>query len=284
MRKLSDSFLKQLKNGYLSGITILAREDHDLNLEIRKDFINLYFKGHSLLTLSEKTRNGYSVRIHPKFKVNLDIPEVLSDLNSAKRFMDAVPYLKMNIQKISVHSIEAEYEQMIIRANNFETKSNSEYFVLDRQYVVDKNKFDLTGFFWKSHGRRKNQNVDMCLMEVKFGLNKDIANIDEQLSRYYYSMKPRAGYMAEEGETILKQKLELGMFDQSVARLSAMKTLKISRDFSRFQFILFLIDFNTYSKIFNIEKVKALPFANQIRIFTGGFAMWNQNTKPILEV
>lgn len=281
MRKLSDTFLKQLTMGFLSEISGLAKEDHDLNLEIRNNYINLYFKGHSLLKLSEKNPECYSIQIHEKFKLGLEPPKYLTNIDSTSQFLELIPLLKKNIQKISKSSLEMEYEQMIIRANNFEKRNNSEYFIIDRQYVVGKDRFDLTGFYWKNKGRRKFQIVDMCLMEVKFALNSDIAIVHQQIERYYNSLKPKAAFIAEEGETLFKQKLELGLFEQSPDRIEAMKTLTFARDISRFQFILFLIDFNPYSSIFSLEKLKVLPFSNQIRVFSGGFAMWHKNTSTI---
>lgn len=284
MRKISKKFLQDLQSGFLRRVAQLASEDHDLDLEIRENEINLYFKGHALLRLHEKNGHGYTVNMHPKFKAGLDIPDALVNKESVTQFLDQVPYIKMNVQKVSGHSIEAEYEQLIIRANNLERRSNTEYFILDRQYVVNEGRFDLTGFYWPNPGRHRGQEVAMCLMEVKFSLNSDIANLDEQVSRYYHAIEPRAAYMAEEGESILNQKLELGLFDQSPDRLAAMKTLHISRDISSFQFIIFLVDFNPYSSLFDLAKVKALPFAKQIKIFIGGLGLWDKNIKSVLDM
>jgi hypothetical protein len=283
MRKLSDTFIYELKEGFLAGITQITTEDHDLNLEIRDNKITLYYKGHGLLNLAESNKLHYRVDINKKFTGGVDLPHYLNDIDSTNHFIKYIPILKQNIIKIGKHSLEMEYEQMVIRANNYEPKNSSEYFIIDRQYAVDKSRFDLTGFYWKSRGRNKNQVVDMCLMEVKFGLNTDINEVHQQLERYYEDIKPRAASIAEEGETILKQKLELGLYDQSADRLEAMKTLCFSRDISHFQFILLLVDFNPYSKILNLDNLKSLPFASQVRIFYSGFAMWHQNIKPIID-
>jgi hypothetical protein len=61
-------------------------------------------------------------------------------------------------------------------------------------------------------------------MEVKFALNHDIAQIQHQLERYYEAIKANAVSIAEEGETIFRQKLELGLYRQSRQRVEAMKT------------------------------------------------------------
>jgi hypothetical protein len=119
-------------------------------------------------------------------------------------------------------------------------------------------------------------------MEVKFSLNTDIMHIDQQLQRYYDAIQPRAAEIANESEFVFIQKIELGLYNQSADRLAVMQTLRFSRDISQFQFLLVLVDYNPISKTLPLDKLKKLPFASQIRLFLGGFAMWQQNMKPIV--
>ncbi len=196
-------------------------------------------------------------------------------------FLNNIPLLKENVIKHGKHSLEIEYEQMIIRANNFEPRNNSEYFIIDRQYVVGKQRFDLAGIFWDRKARKKGQEVDLCFIEVKFALNQDISEVHNQLKGYYEAIRPRAKNIAEEGETIFRQKLELGLYKQSAERIEAMKTLSFSKDISRFQFVLVLVDYNPNSSKFNLDCLAKLPFVKQIRVFFGGFAMWQQNVKSL---
>jgi len=48
MRQLSAPFLHCLKSGFLSELTQQVKADPDLDLEIREDYINIYYKGNSL--------------------------------------------------------------------------------------------------------------------------------------------------------------------------------------------------------------------------------------------
>ena len=282
MRRLSDDFLHCLQSGILKDITEMVKKDHDLNLEIRDGFINIYFKGHSLLKLKEVYPSRYKVDIHKAFKKDLDIPPELTDTKTSAIFLNHLPQLKQNIILHGKGSAEIEYEQMIVRANNYEPRSSSEYFIIDRQIVVAAGRFDMTGIFWGHYGRRKNQKVNLCLFEVKFSLNSDISDVHNQLSKYYEALKPIAGSFAEGCETVFRQKLELGLYDQSSDRLEAMKTLKISRELSDFQFILVLVDYNPNSRQLDLSQLENLPFAKQVKIFHGGLAMWQQNVKPIV--
>jgi hypothetical protein len=98
-------------------------------------------------------------------------------------------------------------------------------------------------------------------------------------------MKNKYQEMAGEFEGIFRQKMELGLFNQPSDRLAAMKTLNIDPDIHSAQFIIFLVDFNPYSGLFERtkDKLTSLPFASQVRIFHGGFAMWEQGLNRLGE-
>ena len=185
MRGISAEFRNCLKkSGFLAGITENVKSDPDLNLEIRDSYINIYYKGNSLLKLSETGIKKYKAEIHEKFLEGLSLPLEFTESNIAQ-FLDAIPRLKQNIVKHGKRSLEVEYEQMIIRANNFELRNNTEYFIVDRQYTAKEGRFDLTGIFWEMSKRKRNQEVPICLMEIKFALNDDISEVHHQLARYY---------------------------------------------------------------------------------------------------
>ena len=269
-----------MKSGFFSALTQKVIADRDLDLQIRQDYLNIYFKGNSLLKLTEKGRGNYEVYIHRKITGPLKIRDIV-DKQSAQEFLSQIPQLKENIVQNGKASLEIEYEQLISRANNLERRTNSEYFVIDRQYSVNERRFDLVGIFWDRNGRKKHQEVPLWFMEIKVALNQDIKDVHNQLSRYHSSISQRPKELAVEFEIIFKQKVELGLYDQEKNRIEALKTLKFSEDVEQFQFILFLVDYNPNSIQFNLDKLLNLPFAKQIRVFCGGFAMWQQNTIPI---
>lgn len=280
MRGLSDKFFECLKSGFLSGITDSVKSDPDLNLEIRDSYINVYYKGNSLLKLAETgSSHQYKAEIHKKFLAGISLPLNFSESTIAQ-FLSAVPSLKQNIARLGKRSLEVEYEQMIIRANNFESRNNTEYFIVDRQYAVKDGRFDLTGIFWERNHRKRNQEVPICLMEIKFALNDDIKEVHNQLSRYYESIRPHAAIIAEEMQMVFRQKIELGLY-QNTDNADALKTLTFSKNIDEFQFVVVLVDYNPNSSKLDLENLSSLPFANQIKVFFSGFAMWQQNVKSI---
>jgi hypothetical protein len=280
MRELSDTFIACLKKGFLAGILRRVNEDKDLDLQIRNNYINIYYKGNSLLKLTEINSKQYLVKIHSKFTSGLKIPSKLIDDNTTNSFLENIPFLKENIIKYG-STLEIEYHQMIIRANNLEKNNNTEYFIVDREYDDTQGRLDLAGFFWSRQGRKKEQYVIPCFMEVKFALNPDIKDLCNQLNRYYESIKEHPELLSKELETIFKQKLKLGLFNKPIERLKAMETLKFSNSIEDFQFNVILVDYNPNSKKLNLESLKKLPFSKQIKIFYSGFGMWQQSFKTI---
>jgi hypothetical protein len=284
MHMLSSQFMECLQSGFLADLAQFVRDDHDLNLEIRDGYINVYFKGNSLLKLTEKLPSRYHVDIHKSFTTGLEVPGELIDGLTTKIFLRNIPMLKQNVIHHGKSSMEIEYEQMLIRANNFEKRNNSEYFIVDRQYALKNlGRLDLVGIFWDRKRRRQKQEVELCVIEVKFALNKDIDAVHLQLARYYEALKPIAPQIAKECEIIFRQKLELGLYAHSQDRLEAMKTLVISRDIAKFQFILVLVDYNPNSGKLKLDDIAKLPFADQIKIFFTGSAMWQQHVNPIID-
>jgi hypothetical protein len=281
MRELSKDFMANQQHGFLQGITQRVIQDKDLDLQIRDNYLNIYYKGNSLLKLTEAGRDRYRVDIHEKFLGGLPVAD-LTGQETVTDFLSRIPDLKQNIVRHGKSSLELEYEQLIIRANNQERRNASEYFIVDRQYATgSRDRFDLTAVFWDRRYRRKGQEAVPCFFEVKFALNTDIAEVHQQLARYYEAIADDPSGIAEEAEVVFRQKLELGLYDQPKNRIEAMKTLRLSRAIERFQFILVLVDYNPYSTLLDLKRLADLPFADQVKVFFTGFAMWETNLTSI---
>src|SRR5687767_10234263 len=93
-RKLSDPFFNSLQSGFLSKITEYVKNDHDLNLEIRESYINVYYKGNSLLKLV-KTRSltRYKAEIDEKFLEGIKIPLDFTE-STTPQFIKNIPLIK----------------------------------------------------------------------------------------------------------------------------------------------------------------------------------------------
>jgi hypothetical protein len=283
MRKLNDSFVKGLNTGGLfNPIVKYVLDDSSLDLEIRNGYISIYFKGNSILKLSE---NG-SLELHNKFLKGLNLGlRSFSNFNDVKSYLDNVPMIKANVTKVKSKrpTLEIEYEQLLIRSNNLNQNVNSDIFITDRQYADNTNnsRFDLSGFYWSRKGRKQGQTVPLTFLEVKYSLNPDIKSIDQQIDKYYNAVKSNITEIAEETEYIKNLKIELGLIKQPKARLDALKTLKISNNIDDVRFIIALIDYNPNSKLFSRTKLQSLPFSSQIQLFNSRLAIWENELENI---
>lgn len=281
MRKLNQNFVQAFNiSGIYHPIIRKVIQDNSLDFEIRNGYINIYFKGNSILKLYEN--NSYE--IHPNFVKNTEFSGTSKSLN-VENFIKNIPIIKDNVidTKTKHSSLEIEYEQLLIASNNFNKNVNSEIFITDRQFADSKNntRFDLSGFYWSRNGRKLNQTVPLTFIEVKYSLNNDISDIDTQIERYYNVVKSNIKDIAEETEYLKNLKIELGLINQSVKKQNALKTLKISNDINKVKFIIALIDYNPYSKLLDVEKLKKLTFSNQIEIYNCGLAIWDKNLKKL---
>lgn len=283
MRTLDKSFVTKLKKeGLFYPIVECVINDTTLDFEIRDGYINIYFKGNSILKLNE---NG-TYDINDKFLKGTSLSKyVFSSITDVYEYLDNIHLIKSNV--ISVKSkrptLEIEYEQLLIRSNNLNKNVNSEIFLTDRQYAdnINNSRFDLSGFFWSRTNRKRNQTIPLTFIEVKYSLNHDISDIDKQIEKYYNAVKGNVSNIAKETEYLKNLKIELGLINQSKERLEALKTLKISDKIDDAKFIIALIDYNPNSKLLDIGKLKALPFSSQIEIFNCGLAVWGDYLKKI---
>lgn len=280
MRKISGDFIDKLKTGFLAPILERVHVDKDLDLQIRDGYINIYYKGNSLLKLTEKSPELYAVDIHEKFLDDIEVGPFTAE-TSVEAFVSKIPAIKENIIVHGRSSLEIEYEQLIIRANNQEPRNNTEYFIVDRQHTEKGQRFDLTGIFWSRNGRNRNRKASPALIEVKFALNSDIKDIASQVEGYYTSVAEKIDAFTSEIKNLLVQKIDLGLFKANQNRLEAMKQLEISTDPKDIQIILCLVDYNPASRLMDYDPIRALPFADQVKMFNSGFGMWEETMPSV---
>jgi hypothetical protein len=278
MRTLDKIFVSKLtKGGLYNPIVDYVINDNTLDLQVREGYINIYFKGNSILKLKE---DG-TFNINKKFlkDIKIDNGEGKDHTLDVQSYLDNIPLIKNNVINVKSKrpTLEIEYEQLLIRSNNLNKNVNSEIFLTDRQYTDNTNnsRFDLSGFFWNTKNRKRNQTVPLTFIEVKYSLNTDISDIDKQIDKYYNAVNSKISEIASETEYLKNLKIELGLINQPKDRLDALKTLKISNKIEDAKFIIALIDFNPNSNLFDKTKLKELSYANQIEIFNCGLAVWS---------
>ena len=130
MRSLGDSFLSALKDGCLAELTATVRSDATLCLELRGDYINVYYRGGNLMELRQSGQSAgeYAVSFDTNyFAAGEEI--VLPDCTIRNRVDLARwlawplwPGLKRAIDRwLSTirTNAEKEFQQLAVRDNNF---------------------------------------------------------------------------------------------------------------------------------------------------------------------
>jgi len=275
MRELSPEFMDDLLQGKLSPLLNEVRIDKDLILEIRENYLDVYFKGNRLLNL-KRQGEGYKAS---SFDGICDLK--INSTEKTEDFVEKIPLIKQKIIHRVTKGNELEFEQMLIRSNNYESRLNTDYYIADRQFVLPgekDNRIDMFGVYWPRRNRAKGREVNLALIEIKYG-EKDIKGLPEQLEKYYNFLNSHLKEIIDQTEVILRQKLDLGLFMDETNRLKAMREFKILRELKNVRFVIILIDCNPDSTLLSeaIKSFKELPFANLINIFHVGFGLWDKN-------
>lgn len=197
MRCLDAEFMDDLQNGCLAPILKRVKKDHTLMLAIRGGYINIYYRGGNLLKLSKaKNARRYEPFFDPKYIIsgNAGLQAWIEDnTRPISPEADATPWVEkfcelkqeMDIFLAEKNKDEREFQQLIVRENNFSRLANeTEYFFTDIEYTSPRAsdtdaspiagrgfRFDMLGVEWLASDR-KHAKAGQCrpvIVEVKYG-------------------------------------------------------------------------------------------------------------------
>jgi hypothetical protein len=241
MRKLSPKFMTDLKaGGILSPIREAVKNDKDLILEIREDYIDIYYRGGRILHV-EYNGNEYIARFdigyaknHPK---QMEVEKKLKNnkittQDDANRWVDSIRFFK-EIMDYFFNSknndkLEKNIQQLIVQENNLIRTSNStDYFIVDFEYQCSfkyqskemvRTRPDLVGLFWDSKERKNPKSCKLAIIEVKYGddsINNDKNGLTAHVikAEKFLADKERVKNFKEEMTSIFEQKRELGLLN-----------------------------------------------------------------------
>lgn len=188
-RGLSTDFFDALhaKDGLLFPLLERVRTDHTLCMELRQDYINIYYRGGNLL---EVRRSGekYKTKFNRSYQTNgatLRLPKdwILKPSDVAA-WLDAFPAMKqqMDFHLSGKKAEEREIQQLILRDNNFGRLANdTDYYVCDIEYPLvpggpktDKKegRVDVIAVHWPSTSAARRSQTSLrrlVIAEVKAG-------------------------------------------------------------------------------------------------------------------
>jgi len=261
MRRLSDEFMTDLKEGFLYPILEAVQTEIDFILEIREDCIEIFYKGGRILELKRQRENEYIADFNIEDRTK-GIPKCaepeksLKDFNKKITTMEEAKALVKNIRSfkdiMDYHFSNSENEtferyiqQLIVQENNLSRISNdTDYFIVDFEYkykddTVD-TRFDLIALFWDRR-RRQKVNCRLAIMEVKYGdvslkdknkNQKDGSDLIGHIKKTekFLEDETRVREFRKEMFTIFKQKCDLDIFDLDPKEKNKEKVKNIKKE------------------------------------------------------
>lgn len=222
-RGLSKSFMLSLKEGgLLHPLLVYVRKDPTLCLEIRQNYINIYYRGGNLIKIEEKDCYIASFDKNYGIAENKVPKKELYDKSEVEKWIEAIPFLKQSMDFwFGAHpKEEREFQQLVLRENNGCVIGNStDYFIIDIEYDNHRGaRFDLVAVEWKSDGAARKlkgrYTPKLCFIEMKFGDGalKGESGVLPHIEKFKeYIERNGLGAIKDEMKTVFKQKRELDL-------------------------------------------------------------------------
>jgi hypothetical protein len=213
--------MKALQSGCLKELLAAVKSDDELCLEIRKDYINIYYRGGNLCRVKQQ-ESAYIFYFDPKYALDESDRKLVIDLNEKtmkpETWVKNIPKIKRIMDKwfaLKHPQKEREFQQHIVRDN---ISGVTDYIVVDIEYANSENKsrFDVLALK-PLPGDTENQ-VSKFLpvfIEIKYedGALSGDSGIKEHFKDMYNFLKDENLRVAvyEDMNAILNQKIELGL-------------------------------------------------------------------------
>ena len=194
-RGLSDPFLYDLEGKGkidLNPLLSFVKDDNTLMLAIRKEYINIYYRGGSILRLfwdkdkdhqynakfdfnyaEPGKRSPEAEKIIIATEEKLDLKKIIKKTSDVQEWLNNFPALKQIMDEyLTKHEkLEREFQQLVVRENNFSRLSNmTDYFIVDIEVSYPKTRFDLLAIKWPAtQEARKKDKVSLAFIEMKYG-------------------------------------------------------------------------------------------------------------------
>ncbi|MDE2758776.1 MAG: hypothetical protein OXH90_00555 [Paracoccaceae bacterium] len=187
-RVLSNRFMVDLNKSILQPLLERIKQDDTLMLAIRKDYINIYYRGGSILKI--KLEKGiYTTKFDKNYsksgKYSIpEIPEKIREYKDSEACVNELQNLKKIMDRFfSVNPrTEREFQQLIVRENNLSKARTSGYYVTDIEYKVRKEdnkkgpRFDIIAL--KHPYNQRNVRFKPVLIEMKYGDKSIVGDSD----------------------------------------------------------------------------------------------------------
>lgn len=159
-------------SGSLHWVLSRVHRDPTLLLEIRNEYINVYYRGGSLFRIC-KAPSGFEIAFDKNYLApgsGLSLPAP-ADLDAWESLVASLKDT-MDLWLGAHPKLEREYQQQVVRDNNFVGENATDYFIADIEYDNHAGaRFDLLGIRWPSTSvaRQSGRDLRLAFIEMKVG-------------------------------------------------------------------------------------------------------------------
>jgi len=197
---LDEDFMGDLRSGILVALRHRVANDDTLMLGLRNSYINLYYRGGSVLKLTRGSSGAYTPFFDVKYGQSAPalvagLPRKITNSSECGEWVAALPALKeiMNEFLANRPKAEREFQQLVVWENNRSAVANgSEYFVSDIEFTNETRdaRIDMLALKWRAADRRSGTRCAPVVIEMKWGddaydgsagIKKHIADIERIL-------------------------------------------------------------------------------------------------------
>lgn len=219
--RISEKFQKDLCSGILHPILTNVHRDNNLTVEIRHNYINIYYRGGNMLRISEK-KPAYNFFFDLEFikedngakAMISSLPKHVAVLDDAQAWSDMIPTIRAEMDAAfgADKKVEREFQQLVVRENNIGgIAKKTDYYICDIEYQVGDTRFDLVAAKHTGIGKFRLALIEMKYADSALGGKSGI--VDHIRKAYEYLLSNDIEELKKEMHGILETKRILKLVD-----------------------------------------------------------------------
>lgn len=223
-RGLKNDFKSDLlKGGVLYPILDFEKDcRHSFLVEIRKNYLDLYFFGHAVKIV--QSGSGYALSIAEAFRPDKFTKWPISFKEIQEKYASGFEEFMHDVMFKIIRHKEGDISEGVSEMNHYISNrivyDPGDILVIDRQIAFGKARIDLLGL-----KKLDNGNFGFVIIELKNKENKDIGKVFSQTKEYIDVLWEHYNVFQSTYNLILEQKIELGLLDQKNKGIIADKPL-----------------------------------------------------------
>lgn len=245
-RSLDDSFIYDLKYGILKNLLRRVHKDSTIDLQMRNNSIDIYYRGGVILHLEQKV-GYYNASINQKYfgKENVvKFKEKIINENDIQEWIELVSKIKeaRDFHYSTKNTVERDFMQLTVRTNNYEKEIvKNNIIITDVEYDFI-GKIDLLALILTR--TQKKLDTEFAFIEGKYatssstgksGLVKHLSDIQEFISNH----SDEFTLLKDDTKKIFKQKMELNLYNFDIKHIERELTIEDAKP----KFIILLADY-----------------------------------------